>query len=472
MSLNKDKDNKFEEKKEDKKLENQNETVYITEEKIESVKPIIDKSEHSTNLNQEKNPNIIKKMIQKHITIKQPSNKNNIIENKNISKTIIKKEGAIKNEDIIEEKMLENNNEIKFALDNINEEILNENDNGNDNENIIIKKSYKNINNNNEDNNINNNNINKIYQKTVIKGSNFNNNNKIQNDNDILNREVITTTTTTTTIKKIKNGPEKIIKEYHIEENGNDNPIIEKNTSNISNNNSIYSSYLSFSDNPIHKFEEINEIDLKKYKSSNFQYTLSKHKNELLLKSADFKIERNKSLKEYDISPFIEEEDDEEEKRKNITNIEYLTNNIPILKEDELKELENELNPIMSKYERLYSGIFKQDSKEEITQIKNEIITTSKSEKKTINLTGSVISDISEFNSEIQLIRNKNMNIKELSIEEIKIFWCYLVKKYIYEYNKRYKEYNKIILDAIMKKYSKKNRRLNMNFSSQSEKPS
>ena len=368
-----DKDTKKE--KEEENLEEDKKIEYSYEENTNSpVKTIITKkiiSSDYDNLNNiNEGQNVVTKIIEKKIGI--PFEKKSI--GYKLVSNPVKKYKT--NEEIIEY----GNEEIPFAQDN-----LNEISDGKDQKNEIIIERYE-IKNDNNDNK----NANRVYTKNIIQSSGINKRNKAKN-------EFITgttTTTTTTTTKTIKTTT--IIK--NAEEGGNENgsnvkigkkAIFDSYNSNINNNEINSKDSISLSSSNRLDVSDLNESVIRKIKSFVSKHSFSSDKNDEILSSVDFEIKRNKTLKEYkDVSPFPEakEEDEkdenEEEGTKNSTNVEYLLNNIPILNEDEFNDLKIEFKPILTKYEKYYNDIFnKQDSKEEITHYKNEVISTTKREK-------------------------------------------------------------------------------------------
>ena len=87
-----------------------------------------------------------------------------------------------------------------------------------------------------------------------------------------------------------------------------------------------------------------------RYKSFASHNSFSKDQLDDLFSSNDFRIQRTKTITNFILSNFSEkdEEEDKEETDDKCTNIKYLVNNIPILKENEFKEL----NPIKEKLEK------------------------------------------------------------------------------------------------------------------------
>ena len=258
----------------------------------------------------------------------------------------------------------------------------------------------------------------------------------------------------------------------------------------------IYGSIISFNNNEIINnnsfLDQSSELMLNKIKSfpshqsiPSFHSFSSKKKNELI-SSVDFEVKRTKTI-EFDIFPFeeVEENEKEEESKDNIgnnfTNIKYVIKNIPVLKENEFKNLEIEVKPFLDKYKKSTSVNESQNSKEEITTIKKEIVTTTRTENKIINLSGKKINDTNEENNN-NIINNrtsstnKNNKIskyglenkdlkKKLSFEEeyenlndiehIKKKWKYFVQRLIMQYNNKiYKENITIILKYIKHYFS------------------
>ena len=360
MSLDKD----AKKEKEEENLEKDNKIEYIYEESSNTpMKTIITKkiigNDIDTLNNKNEGQNIVTKIVEKKIGIP--------FEKKSIGYKLVSNpvKRYTTNEEIIEY----GNEEIPFVKDD-----LNEISDGKDQKNEIIIERYEIKNNNN------NKNANRIYSKSIVQNSGINKRNKAKN-------EFITGTTTTTTrtiktttiIKKTEEGDN---------ENGNNAKIEKKvifDSYNSNNNNNEINSNNSMSlDN-----SSMNESMIRKIKSFVSQHSFSSDKNDDILSSVDFEIKRNKTIKEYkDVSPFPEakeedeKDDNEEEGTKNNTNVEYLLNNIPILNEDEFNDLKIETKPILTKYEKYFNDIFnKQDSKEEITHYKNEVISTTKREK-------------------------------------------------------------------------------------------
>ena len=227
----------------------------------------------------------------------------------------------------------------------------------------------------------------------------------------------------------------------------------------------------------------MSENRVRRFKSFYSHHSFSTDKIDDLLSSIDFKVKRTKTLKGHKISEFSEHDEIEEDDEKNeYTIVKHITNKIPILKDNEFEQLKVEVKPIIDKYENYYNEyINKQDSKEE-TQIKNEIITTTKTEKKIINLggkSGDELSISNSFNNNSININDsinnnnehniKNEDIKKKLFEEndnINIMnydrknkedlWIFFAKKLIIQYNQRYKEFRKIVINALKKKYEKK----------------
>ena len=449
----------------------------------------IEKIENPTTILKVESPPIITMDIGKQnqkMTFIKPSNeytttiitKSNIINNEN--KPIMTGE-----EDIIFENIPnahQNLVGIAFAKDQLNE-IKEYNNDNQKNQNIIIKTKYEAINNNKGGNikNNNNNTIKEAYKKTVVKGGNINNKkNSLKNIENINNHQIIQTIEK----KKIINPQSEIIKEITTEKNDeNKNPDlqIEKrltldNIDAISNNDS------SFFENESNRFNysEMSENRLKRFKSFVSHNSNSTEKIDDIFSSVDFRIQRTKTLKDINISKFTEEDDEKEEtdeidenEKEKFTNIKYIINNIPILKENEFKNLEIELKPMIEKCEKYYNEYLnKQDSKEEIAQYKNETTTTTRKEKKIIGLGGKIIDKLNVSDS----INTLN-NDKEITNESIEInasmkrqlldesdsieksykfpdkekLWKYFVKFYINQCNIKFKEYRQLILRALIK---------------------
>jgi len=362
-----DKDNK--EKKEEENLAEDKNIEYTYEENLDSpVKTTISKkiiSEDFDNLkNINEGQNIVTKTIERKLEI--PYGKKTV-EYKYVSNPVKRYK--------THEEIIEYGNEgIPFAKDD-----LNDLSDGKDQKNEVIIERYEITNDNNDDNN----NVNRIYKKNMIKSSGINKRSKFKYESMPANTTT-KTIKTTTIIKKTEEGDNENGSNVKIEKK----VFIDNNNNNNSNEiNSNFSNSLDFSNRL--DASDMNESMIRKIKSFVSQHSFSSDKNDEILSSVDFEIKRNKTLREYkDVSPFPEakeedeKDDNEEEGTKSKTNVEYLLNNIPILNEDEFKDLKLEIKPILNKYEKYYNDIFnKQDSKEEITHYKNEVISTTKRDK-------------------------------------------------------------------------------------------
>ena len=369
-----------------------------------------------------------------------------------------------------------------FPKDKLNEIFEQNNDNKN-NQNIIIKTKYEVINNNKGGNIKNNTNfIKDAYKKTVVKGNIINNKkNSLKNIGNNNNQQIIQTIEE----KTIINPQSEIINEITTErtdENKNGDFQIEKKFTldNIDENSNNDSSFLENDANRFN-YSEMSENRIKRFKSFVSHNSNSTEKIDDIFSSIDFRVQRTKTLKNINVSKFTEEDDEkgetdevDENGKENFTNIKYITNNIPILKENEFKTLEIEIKPMIEKWEKYYNEyINKQDSKEEITQYKNEITTTTtRKEKKIIGLGGKIIDklnvsdsinilnndkDITNESIEInasmksQLLDESDSMEKSNKFQDKEKIWKYFVKLFINQYNINYKEYRNIFLKALIK---------------------
>ena len=502
------KDNISEKGKEEKQSENKIEIKTIINKEYKSEKEPnysemeIEEIENIKNSNINNSPNIVTKTEQHEqiITHKISPTVYTTHTTTVISNPPKKKEKIIKQ---IEYKTTVGNNQniegFPFVKDKL-KEIFGESNKDQGNKNIIIEKSHQIITNNIKDSNndkinSNNNGQKEVYKRSIIKGNIYNKKNNLKNNNENINQEIITKTE-----KIIINSPQNIItkQHYYIEkgddnkndnkiENKNDNFQIEKKISYDNNNIDIFNSINSnsFLDNSSQKFDysDMSENRVRRFKSFYSHHSFSTDKIDDLLSSIDFKVKRTKTLKGHKISEFSEHDEIEEDDEKNeYTIVKHITNKIPILKDNEFEQLKIEIKPIIDKYENNYNEyINKQDSKEE-TQIKKEIITTTKTEKKIINLggkSGDELSISNSFNNNSININDsinnnnenniKNEDIKKKLFEEndnINIMnydrknkedlWRFFSKKLIIQYNQRYKEFRKIVINALKKKYEKK----------------
>ena len=365
------------------------------------------------------------------ITYKRPSTgytttkiitKSNIISNEN--QRNMKEEENIHFENIADTQ--QNIIGIPFDNDKLNE-IMEENSANQKNKNIIIKTKYEVIN-NNEGGKIKNNNYNtkETYTKNIVKKGNIYSKKKgLKNNNENINNQAIIQTIEK---KSIINPKSEIKKEIIIEkagENKNEDFQIEKKLTLDDNIDANSNNDSNFLDNESHNFDysDMSEKRFKRFKSFVSHNSNSTDKIDDLFSSVDFRVQRTKTIKDINISKFTEEDDEKEEtdeidenEKVKFTNIKYITNNIPILKENEFNNLIIEIKPMIEKCEKYYNEYLnKQDSKEEITQ-KNEIITTTRKEKKIIGIGGKITDKLNASDS----INTLN-NDKEITNESIEI---------------------------------------------------
>ena len=462
---------------EDEKLQTNTAIKIISKETTETQNPT-----NFSNIQIEKveNPSMIKKERPNNTFIE-------IQEKNNISKPIeIEKEvdENIKNDENVQYEMIpgieQNMIGFQFAKDNLND-IVDESPENKENQNIIIKTTYK-IENQLDDNNKKNtqNTKKEVYRKNIInKGNAFNKkiNSRNENTNQVISQIIE---------KKTIIDPSENIKQFNFEKNDSKKNI----EFHISKQINAEDSNDEDSDFGSEYFDAcMGQRRIDRYKSFASHNSFSKDQLDDLFSSNDFRIQRTKTITNFIVSNFSEkdEEEDKEETDDKCTNIKYLVNNIPILKENEFKEL----NPIIEKFDKSYSESLtfnKQDSKEEITEYKNEIVTTTRKEKKIIDFSGKIIEKLNitdsmnslssandnmaesiEINKNININNdnnNENENLKYKLTNEKKFIdkielWEYFVKLLISRHNSRFKEYNRIFLDAITKKY-KKVRKINI----------
>ena len=258
----------------------------------------------------------------------------------------------------------------------------------------------------------------------------------------------------------------KMIGNYYIEKESN-NFDLEKKPSeneNISRTNSI------ISNNSTNKkdFLDLNESVVNKLRLMVSQYSFSADKKDDLLSSVDFDINQSsKLIKDYEVSPFPEEENEEEEdniEENNInniyTNIKKLKNNIPLLNEGEFINIEKETQPLIKEYEKFFNFKDSGDiiiTKKEIMQY-NETSIDSINENNNNKYKGNKNSQISKgiyFEYD-----NNNIEDEKYLNDFIKKRWKYLVKLIIIEKNRKVDEYRKFIISALMKYQFKKNNKL------------
>ena len=258
-----------------------------------------------------------------------------------------------------------------------------------------------------------------LYKKTVF-GDTFQKKNSLKNLNENNNQVTIHKIIKNEIVNPLTEDV-KETKEYSYEktEKEDDNKNIDfqipKRLS-IEENNDIYSNNESgFLDNSSHKidYSGMSERRIERFKSFASHNSFSTDRINDLFSNVDFRVQRTKTINNYNVSKFSEKEEEELDDEEKSTKIKNITNSMPILKENEFKDLKT----LIEKYDKSYNEeINNQDSKEEITEFKKEITTTTRKEKKIINLGGEIIEKLNVSDS-----LNKTNNDNEIITESIEI---------------------------------------------------
>ena len=194
----------------------------------------------------------------------------------------------------------------------------------------------------------------------------------------------------------------------------------------------------------------LSESVVKKLPSMISQCSFSTGKKDDLLSSVEFDIKRSKLINDNEVSTFPEEDEEYEisdENNENIfTNIQKIKNDIPVLKEGEFVLIEKETKPIIDEYEKICKDFIIKEESGEI--LKTHTFTRQKN-------------DMSNDSSEI--IKTTYYENDGITQDETYMYnfyrkkWKYFVKLFIIEKNRKQDEYRKLILEALMKSYFKKN---------------
>ena len=208
---------------------------------------------------------------------------------------------------------------FQFAKDNLND-IVDESPENKENQNIIIKTTYK-IENQLDDNNKKNtqNTKKEVYRKNIInKGNAFNKkiNSRNENTNQVISQIIE---------KKTIIDPSENIKQFNFEKNDSKKNI----EFHISKQINAEDSNDEDSDFGSEYFDAcMSQRRIDRYKSFASHNSFSKDQLDDLFSSNDFRIQRTKTITNFIVSNFSEkdEEEDKEETDDKCTNIKYLVN--------------------------------------------------------------------------------------------------------------------------------------------------